>query len=219
MVGAGGAVASGGVVVISAEVLESLRELIRIGAISSSVLGANLVLMTGKPELVAGGPGGTATVSITPRRTWPSRPPDKNAQPRGRPERPAANDTSEKIRGLKRQEEAAQKLAEYGFDVERLSPRASKTPGTPNPDFKIEGRIFDHYAPTSSRARNIWSSIRDEKIRPGAKPPQANRIVLNLADSEASLPELQRQFAEHPVPDLEEVILLTREGEIIHFYP
>jgi len=67
--GAGG----GSVVVMSVEVLESLRELIRIGALSAATVSMGLTLMTGKPVAVgrqpASGPraNGQDTTAPDPR--------------------------------------------------------------------------------------------------------------------------------------------------------
>ncbi|HEY8211521.1 MAG TPA: hypothetical protein VIG99_28760 [Myxococcaceae bacterium] len=205
-----GAGASGGVVVISAEVLEGLRELIRIGAVSDTII-ATVAAMTGKPELPAGQPAGPPK----PGRTYPSRPPDSKAQPRGKPEEPGPRADADYKRSIQRQNESAGKLARVGYDVEQLP----KFKDRRSPDFRIEGREFDNYAPTAERARNIWSLLSREKVNPLLKPPQAKRIVLSLADSPVELTELKVQFRNYPMPNLEEVIAITREGAIIHLWP
>ena len=205
-----GAGASGGVVVVSTEVLVSVRELIRIGAISDTII-ATVAAMTGKPEL----PSGQPTAPTQPGRTYPSRPPDPKAQPRGKPEPPGPRDTDGNKLAIQRQNESAGKLARAGYDVEQL-PRFK---GQRSPDFKIEGREFDHYAPITPRARNIHESINQDKVNPANKPRQATRFVLNLADSLADLSELKAQFRNYPMPNLEEVIAITREGTIVHLWP
>jgi len=205
-----GASASGGVVVVSAEVLVSVRELVRIGAISDTII-ATVAAMTGKPEWPTGQPTGLSQ----PGRTYPSRPPDPKAQPRGKPEAPNAQDSADYKRSIQRQNESAGKLARAGYDVEQLP----KFKDRRSPDFRIEGREFDNYAPTAERARNISGNINGDKVNPEGKAPQARRIVLNLADSMADLSELKTQFRNYPVPNLEEVIAITREGEIVHLWP
>ena len=201
--------ASGGVVVVSAEVLEGLRELIRIGAISDTII-ATVAAMTGKPEWPAGQPAGP----LKPGRTYPSRPPDPKAQPRGKPEAPGPRDSDGNKLAIQRQNESAGKLASAGYDVEQL-PRSNVKR---SPDFKIEGREFDNYAPTAERARNIWDRV-EGKVNPENKAPQARRIVLNLADSTVELSELRAQFRNYPMKNLDEVIAITREGEIVHIWP
>jgi hypothetical protein len=118
-------------------------------------------------------------------------------------------------RSIQRQNESAVRLARAGFDVEQL-PRSD---AQRSPDFKIEGRTFDNYAPTTARPRNIWESLREDKVDPRRGRPQATRIVLNLSDSAAELPELQAQFRNYLMPNLEEVIAITNEGEILHLWP
>jgi len=83
----------------------------------------------------------------------------------------------------------------------------------------IEGRLFDNYAPSMilrklRRARNIWDSIRREKI----VAEQAGRIILNLDDSDVTLANLKQQFNDWPMPGLKEVIVV-RSGRVIPFWP
>lgn len=106
-------------------------------------------------------------------------------------------------------------MARAGYDVEQLPPSNDQR----SPDFRIEGREFDNYAPTADRARNIWKRIGEDKVHPSRGKPQATRIVLNLADSMVDLSELRSQFRTYPMPNLDEVIAITREGEIIHLWP
>lgn len=79
--------------------------------------------------------------------------------------------------------------------------------------------MFDNYSPTAARPRNIWDNINDDKVNPKDKPHQADRIVINLADSPVDLADLRAQFRNYPMPNLEEVITITREGEIVHIWP
>jgi len=208
-----GAGASGGVVVLSTDLLEALRELVRIGALSAPVL-STVAMMVGQPDPPTGQPAAAPRSS----RTYPSRPPDSAARPRGKPEVPEPQDSAGNKLAYRRQNESALKLARAGFDVEQVSP-AKPSRQQRTADFKIEGRAFDNYAPTTDRARNVWSLINADKVNPVGKTPQATRIVLNLADSSVDLTELQAQFRNYPMPNLEEVIAITREGEIVHLWP
>ncbi len=61
--------------------------------------------------------------------------------------------------------------------------------------------------------RNIWSTIREKD---GAG--QADRIVLNLDDSGASLDALRSQFRDWPIDGLKEV-LIVRGGAVVKFFP
>jgi Contact-dependent growth inhibition CdiA C-terminal domain len=91
-----------------------------------------------------------------PDRTVPSRQPDPYAKPRGRAAKPSSNSKPDEVRGLTRENESAVTLARKGYDIEQKPAPVNSR----RPDFKIEGRYFDNYAPTTSRARNIWSEIQ-----------------------------------------------------------
>ena len=88
-------------------------------------------------------------------------------------------------------------------------------PGGKKPDYRIEGQIFDNYAPSSDNARNIATNIKDDKVTSG----QADRIVLNLADSAVDLDKMRAQLRDWPIEGLQEVILIDRQGNVLHFYP
>ena len=108
-----------------------------------------------------------------------------------------------------RENESADILARAGYRVEQNP----VVPGSKEPDYRIEGRIFDNYAPSTSRARKIWSEVQDKIL-----DEQADRIVLNLDDSPVTLQVLKRQFNDWPMPGLKEVIVV-RGGTIIPFWP
>ncbi len=80
------------------------------------------------------------------------------------------------------------------------------------PAFRIEGAYVDHYAPTTGSARSIWSQVA-VRVAIG----QANRMVLNLADSPVCLEDLREAFR-RPVEGLVEVLVITDEG-IVHLVP
>lgn len=120
-----------------------------------------------------------------------------------------ANANSFYKRGIQRENEAASALAREGYRVEQNPP---SLPSGKNPDFRIEGRYFDCYAPTTDSASNIVKHINNEKLA------QADRIVLNLADSNVTRHEL-REALKYASPDLKEIILIERDGSICHFYP
>ncbi|WP_052732324.1 type VI secretion system tube protein TssD [Hymenobacter terrenus] len=144
-------------------------------------------------------------------RTLPSRPPNPTARPRGIPARIDPRDELVKQQAIIRENETANIMAQAGYDVEQnpVSPNPPK-----KPDYRIEGKIFDNYAPTSSSVRNIWSNT-------GVKvsEEQTRRVVLNLRGSEADVSALAEQFKKYPIPDLEEVVIINKAGEIIHILP
>lgn len=120
------------------------------------------------------------------------------------------NANPELRRSLQREQDSADRLADLGYRVEQ-NPHL---PGTSrNPDFRIEGRIFDNYAPTRSNPRSIWSEIQG-KVTEG----QTSRVVLNLDDSAASMDALRTQFTRWPIEGLDEVMVL-RGGQVLRLFP
>jgi hypothetical protein len=148
-------------------------------------------------------------------RTLPSRPPDPQAKPRGKKTAILPQEDSGKQRSLRRENQAAEILARAGYDVEQ-NPTVEGT--TREPDYRIEGRIFDCYAPTSDKPRNIWTQIDSEKVNPTRTVRQTDRIVLHLDDSNVDLGALRKQFQDWPMPGLKEVIVI-RHGQVIHLWP
>ena len=75
-----------------------------------------------------------------------------------------------------RENEATETIARNGYSIEQ-NPIVEGT--TRNPDYSIEGEIFDCYSPAkNTKIRNIASTIEEKVIEKG----QANRVVLNLDD-------------------------------------
>ncbi|MBO4255392.1 hypothetical protein GRC12_16135 [Streptomyces griseorubiginosus] len=157
-----------------------------------------------------GSTGGDWDTAAAADRTKPSGEPDPTAQPRGKPESLSKNDDAETIRAKGRERHSADTLARQGYDVEQ-------TPGTingKNPDFRIEGKVFDNYAPTAKNPRSIWTAVQ-KKVDAG----QTDRVVLNLGDSDADLGALRSQFQSWPMNGLKEVMVIDREGNVVHLYP
>jgi len=157
-----------------------------------------------------GGGGGDWDASTEGVHTKPSGEPDATARPRGKPESLSKNDDAETVRAKGREVHSAETLAKQGYDVEQ-------TPGTingKNPDFRIEGQVFDNYAPTAKNPRSIWSAVQ-KKVDAG----QTDRVVLNLGDSDADLGALQSQFQDWPMDGLKEVMVIDRAGNVVHLYP
>lgn len=143
--------------------------------------------------------------------TQPSGTPDPDATPGGRPTPIPEGEAPENRLALQRENESAQTLARAGYRVEQNP----TVPGDKNPDYLIEGRVFDNYAPTSGRARNIASNLEEEKVLSG----QADRVVLNLSGSSVSIDEMRAQLRDWPIEGLKEVIAIDRSGNIINLYP
>jgi hypothetical protein len=154
--------------------------------------------------------GGGEEAPNGPGHTLPERDPDPTAKPQGKPENIAKNADNETVRAITRQNEAADKLAQHGYDVEH----SPEVPGSRNPDYKINGKVFDCYSPSGGNARNIASEIQ-KKI----DKLQTDRVVLNLSDSSVDVTKMNAQLHNWPNPGLEEVIAIDKDGNILHVYP
>lgn len=147
---------------------------------------------------------------------WPTPPsgdPHPENTPHGTPESWNEVDDHATERARRLENEAATTLARAGYDVEQQP----SVPGAKRPDYRIEGKIFDCVAPTTPRARNVWSSILKEKI----EKEQTERVIINLDDPDAqvSVEELREQFQAYPMPGLKEAKVIAPGGAIIDIYP
>lgn len=128
-----------------------------------------------------------------------------NPTPRGRRTQIPENADDVTRRSLMRENESADILAREGFDVEQ-NPIVD---GLKNPDYRINGEVYDNYAPSTSNPRNIWSEVR-EKIDAN----QTNNVILNLSDSDVDLESLRRQFNDWAIDGLGDVQIITSDGYI-----
>ncbi|MDG4793475.1 hypothetical protein [Micromonospora sp. WMMD1082] len=80
-----------------------------------------------------------------------------------------------------------------------------------DPDYLIEGHVFDCYSPTPGKAvRGIWTEVSAK-----VASQQTQRVALNLRDWRGDLGALQKQFDDWPIRQLKELTAVTRSGEII----
>ena len=147
--------------------------------------------------------------------TAPSQNPDILAKPGGTKTKINYNDPDlDNIRSLIRENEAAEILAKNGYKVEQNP----KLPGSKNPDYMIENKVFDCYSPKDGTSvRNIASNIA-KKIDSG----QTDRIILNLDDwhgSGGNINELINQLNTWPIVGLKEVKVINHYHEVINIYP
>ncbi|WP_433626548.1 hypothetical protein [Chryseobacterium cucumeris] len=146
---------------------------------------------------------------VLKNRTKPSKPKNISAKPKGIiTKMPKVSDDVTRI-SLELENEAAEILAKNGFDIEQ-NPFVS---GVKNPDYKIEGKIFDCYSPTSKdkAVRGIWTEVKEKIIK-----QQTKRVVINLKIWEGDMVKLQKQFSDWAIEGLEEVMYITKEGKINH---
>ncbi|MEI2630984.1 hypothetical protein V8O30_25515, partial [Erwinia aphidicola] len=124
----------------------------------------------------------------------------------GQPTKLPPNASVENIRSLQRENEGAAILSQNGYHVEQNP----VTPGGKNPDYKINGEVFDNIAPKTNSVRNIYDRAL-EKVNSG----QTNNVVINLADTKASVSDLQKQFSDWPIKGLDKVIVIDQTGKPI----
>lgn len=180
-------------------------------AITQGVVPAMQAAMSGTPNPdVEGVDAGKISDEIS-GHTEPSRVPDPNAAPGGHPTNIPKGADPETARSLARENESATTLSRAGYDVEQNPPTL---PNGRNPDYLIDGRVFDNYAPSTGRARNI----ADEMAKKVAKE-QTDRIVINLADSPVDLNAMRAQLHDWPIGGLKEAIAIDKQGNILHLYP
>ncbi|MFH8593689.1 putative T7SS-secreted protein [Streptomyces rimosus] len=163
-------------------------------------------------NMEADGPGGGGgrEASNETGHTLPERDPDPSAKARGNPESISKKADPETHRALSRQNEAADRLAQHGYDVEH----SPEVPGSRNPDYKINGKVFDCYSPSSGNARNIAREM-EKKV----EKLQTERVVLNLSDSSVDISKMNAQLHDWPTPGLKEVIAIDKDGNILHLFP
>ena len=164
---------------------------------------AELIVLLGKIK-------GIHVTRLAELPTLPSGFADANAQPRGFITRINPLDEPENKQALLRENESAAILARAGYRVEQ-NPTIRGT--TRNPDYLIEGKIFDCYSPTNSKPRSIATTL-EGKIKKG----QAERFILNLEDSKVDMVALHQQFTQHPVGGLQEIIII-KQNKVVPFFP
>ena len=114
--------------------------------------------------------------------------------------------TKENIRSLNRENESAQILSKSGFNVEQ-NPIVA---GIKDPDYRINGEVFDNYAPKSGNVRNIHSEVK-RKVTSG----QTTNVVINISDTTVSVPAIQQQLTKWPIMGLDKVIVVDKSGNAI----
>lgn len=143
--------------------------------------------------------------------------------PQGRPTSIPRREDHEVQRSLEMENSGAVVLADKGWQIKQNpSPdevaQARLTTGDrgdpdKNPDYLLEGRVFDAYSPTNpdKSARGIWRQVQEGKI----EAEQTQRVVINLEDWRGDLSALRTQFADWPMPGLKEAKVITSDGTVV----
>lgn len=84
---------------------------------------------------------------------------------------------------------------------------------TKNPDYRIEGEIFDCYSPYNSNksVRNIWTEVKGK-----IDAKQTERVVINLKNWDGEISSLQKQFTDYPVEGLKELMIIDENNIVAH---
>jgi hypothetical protein len=123
----------------------------------------------------------------------------------GEPTTIRPNDDAETRRAIERENESAELLAGSGYNVLQNPVVA----GRKNPDYLINGEVYDHLAPSTDNVRRIWERVK-KKLEEG----QAQNFVIGLQDSGADEDALRRQFADWPIEGLGDVLIVRPDGTI-----
>jgi hypothetical protein len=145
-----------------------------------------------------------------PMFTQPSRAPDASAVPDGEPETVLPSDSSVMQNSIRIQNRSAEIIAAAGYRIRQLPKSADSV----SPDFEIEGRIFDCYAPAPNTSKD---SIRN-KIRAKIRREQARRFVVNLERSQVSVEELRQHLTRTAPSGLQEVLVI-KHGAVVRAWP
>ncbi|MGC4786302.1 hypothetical protein ACLQ22_00430 [Micromonospora sp. DT178] len=124
-------------------------------------------------------------------------------------------------RSVQLENECADTIADKGYRLhqnptkqEVADARAhTRDAGDPdkNPDYLIEGHVFDCYSPSASKpVRGIWSEV-SQKV----DEQQTQRVVLNLQDWRGDLVALRKQFDDWPITGLKELVAVTPGHAIV----
>ena len=116
----------------------------------------------------------------------------------------------ENRRSAQRENETANALARRGFRVEQL-PEGTVGPLGGSPDYKVNGRLWDCYAPGKTTLDNIRTTISGKVRR------QAPRVILNIGDLKThTLEDIAQRLRSAPVKGLEELWALDGD-ELLEF--
>jgi hypothetical protein len=155
-----------------------------------------------------GKPGEPPTPPSSTAHTRPSGQPDSNARPGG-----TQTDTShgsvENRENLRIENDSATVLAKAGYRIDQNPPEVGVN-GRSNPDYKMEGKLWDNYAPRDNR-----ETIRRE-LRKKVKE-QTPYIVINMERSSMSLADMKALLP--TVKGLSEVKIIDKNGAIIDAFP
>lgn len=170
----------------------------------------------GRPSSAGGSPRSDLVTHPTGQR---------GGEPEGPVTKIEAGDDATTKRSLERENVAAAILADHGYRTQQNPTKAEVAEvrsatgdtGDPakDPDYVLDGRIFDCYSPEPMKpVRGIWSVVEDKVVE-----GQTQRVVVDLEHWPGSLTDLRKQFDDWPIEHLKEVKIITSDGEVVQFMP
>jgi hypothetical protein len=160
--------------------------------------------------------------AVIPSRTKPTGKPTGPRATQKKPRKPGEPRNPGQItRGHELEDASADILAKAGYKVEQnpvltAEQRAAQgiKPGK-DPDYLIEGNVFDGYSPSSNKLDSVIKGTK-KKI----DDQQTQRVVLNLADSpDVRITDIQQAARNGEIPGLKELIIIDKYGVIHRTYP
>ncbi|GAA4430000.1 hypothetical protein ACFQV2_15640 [Actinokineospora soli] len=162
----------------------------------------------GEPGTGQGKPPETTTPSQS-GHTRPSEPPNPNAKPGGTPTNTEVGSPKQR-EGHRIENDSATILARAGYKISQNTGEKGRN-GTSDPDYNMEGKLWDCYAPSSDKRENIRSELKDKAKK------QSGSIVINMERSPMTVEEM-KAILPH-VKGLEEVKIIDKNGNIIDAFP
>ena len=162
----------------------------------------------GQPNLATEGASNVPSRRSTEPPVRGNEPMQSTGTPGGERTEVDPRSSKDKQRGIIRENESADLLAANGYDVEQNPPTL---PNGKNPDYLINGNVYDNLAPQSPKVEQVRKGI-SKKIKSG----QTERIVLNLDDTPVSIDELRNLLNRKPVSGLKDLIII-KEGQVIPY--
>ena len=165
----------------------------------------------GPVEVVAVPVDGDDEKPQVPGTTTPSRNPDPDALPDGPRAQPKPKDSEAVKRSLELENEGADALARNGYVTEQKG----IVQGQQNPDYIVEGEIFDCYSPRAETPTGSVYLRIEGKVESG----QTERLVLNVTDWTGDVNQLQGMLKEYPITNLHEILIVDGSGNVYRIYP
>ncbi|GGS23024.1 hypothetical protein [Actinokineospora fastidiosa] len=175
--------------------------------VDSALTSAETTISRGEP-----GSGQGQTNPTTPSQSTHTRPsgqPDPNAKPGGTPTDTSTGSPKQR-EGHRIENDTATILARAGYRISQNTGEKGAN-GTSDPDYNIEGRLWDCYAPSSDNRNSLRSELRDKVKK------QSGSIVINMERSPMTVEEM-KAILPH-VRGLQEVKIIDKNGTIIDAFP